>query len=234
MDNNNRQKNIATLKGGYTKWVRIFEVLSIFSYIGLACFTIFTFKDYIINNPLSIFSCFLLGWLLADFSTGCLHWLFDTWGKFNWPILGKLFVRPFLEHHIEPNEITKHDWIETNGSNLFVGLCILGSTLFFSDSSFTIILVLCISFWGSLTNQFHKWSHQVNVPKYVTLLQKSKIILSTKHHNNHHYGEYDYHYCITSGVLNNFLDKTKFFRILEWSIQKITGQKARDNELPID
>lgn len=231
METDKRESDIQTLKSGYTKWIRYFEVISILIYILLAIFTIFYVKDFIIENPWKSLFHIFSAWVLADFITGLLHWLFDTWGKYDWPVLGKLFVRPFLEHHITPNEITKHDWIETNGSNIFVGVCIVGGALLLSSSPSIISFSLFLSFWGCLTNQFHKWSHQAQVPKFVHVLQKIGIILSKENHNKHHRGEFTQHYCITNGVLNFFLDTIGFFRFMEWGIQKTTGLKPRDNDL---
>ena len=56
------------------------------------------------------------GLLAADFVSGLAHWLADRVLSEDTPFFGPYFVRPFREHHRDPQGILFHDWVETNGN----------------------------------------------------------------------------------------------------------------------
>jgi len=162
----------------------------------------------------------VLGFLLADFMSGIVHWDGDTLGDETTPIMGPHFIRPFREHHTDPKGITRHGFIETNGNNCIASLPFLigmwvafphpGSaglfvtTLFTSGAAFT---------FGTI--QFHKWAHSDTPPRFARTLQRWGLILSPEHHEVHHTLPYDRYYCITVGWLNEPLSRMRFFPAME-------------------
>ncbi|XP_040837256.1 plasmanylethanolamine desaturase isoform X1 [Ochotona curzoniae] len=192
------------------------------------------------HTPLVILGV-VAGALIADFLSGMVHWGADTWGSVELPIVGKAFIRPFREHHIDPTAITRHDFIETNGDNCLVTLLpLLNMAYKFRTQSFEALeqlypwecFVFCLIIFGTFTNQIHKWSHtHLGLPRWVTLLQDWHIILPRKHHRIHHVSPHETYFCITTGWLNYPLEKIRFWRRLEDLIQALTGEKPRADDM---
>jgi ubiquitin-conjugating enzyme E2 variant len=175
----------------------------------------------------------LTGLVIMDFLSGLVHWFADTWGTSRWPVLGPTLIRSFREHHVDRFAITRHDFIETNGATALVALPMLlvafftrglleSNWAFYAASTLTFI-----SFWGLWTNQFHKWAHMARAPRPIAYLQKKGIVLSVVHHAEHHRGDYDMSYCITTGWLNPLLNRVGFFRHAERLVSAVTGMTPR-------
>ncbi|XP_055295727.1 plasmanylethanolamine desaturase isoform X2 [Sitodiplosis mosellana] len=182
----------------------------------------------------------MCGIITADFGSGLVHWAADTWGSVELPIVGKAFLRPFREHHIDPTSITRHDFIETNGDNFMVALPILAAVAFnFLTKSpadiqdhypISAYLFLC-SIFVAMTNQIHKWSHTYfGLPRWVLFLQDNHIILPRRHHRIHHVAPHETYFCITTGWLNWPLEKLRFWSGMENIIEYLFGCRPRADD----
>ena len=56
----------------------------------------------------------LTGYVVSDFLSEFVHWAGETVGDETTPIFGPNCVRPFRFYHVEPEDITKHDFGETS------------------------------------------------------------------------------------------------------------------------
>ena len=155
---------------------RVLEITGIFVYF--ACTLVCIAKMYFVFDAgvaLTwalglILGSALLGYVVADFVSGLVHWMGDTFGETDWPVVGPTFIEPFRMHHEDPKDITLHDFVATNGNASFaLMLYLIPITIFTPVDGGRISLVILsfsVFFTASifLTNQFHKWAHMENPP----------------------------------------------------------------------
>ena len=182
--------------------MRAIEITAVGLFFALLGFSSRFFSVELQYLPLAA----LCGWLLADLSSGLVHWALDTFGSVRTPVLGPAFIRPFREHHAEPEAMTRHDFIEVNGASCLGCLPLLLLSLFLEDFLHALVLFTCLGIL--LTNQCHKWAH-LSPDKnsfLVKKLQQLGIVLRPSEHLKHHTPPYDSHFCTASGWLNRPLD----------------------------
>ena len=168
-----------------------------------------------------------VGYLAADFVSGMVHWAGDRWGTEETFMLGPTIVKPFREHHVDQKAITRHGFVETNGNNCMGTTVILVFSLVLPEEGlvgvFCRVAAVALSFGLFATNQFHKWSHLDDPALTIRVLQRFHLILPAEHHAIHHRAPFDRDYCITTGWMNPFLRRVRFFERLEARIERATG-----------
>jgi hypothetical protein len=163
---------------------------------------------------------------VADFITGFVHWAADNIGDENWPIVGG-FVKPFRNHHLDPEGITRHGFWEMHGDHFVATLLLLClATWVDGDGAITLFwkaMWLGVATFVIATAKFHAWAHTEEPPHVVRWLQRRRIILSPEHHAKHHVPPHGTHYCITNGWMNAPLRAIRFFELCEWIMIAVTG-----------
>jgi len=219
---------------------RLIEVAAVWGYGLLASWNLARLVAEVesAGQCVLVAACALMAWIAADFMSGFAHWAFDTWGSVHTPFLGPRFIRPFREHHVDPLAITRHDFIETNGASCIAALPVLIAAAFVpvEESLATQALLLFLAFGILLANQCHKWAHSDPSRRgpLVRLAQRVRLVLSPDHHRFHHVAPFDSHFCAASGWLNYVLDRSRFFRALEFLIRSVSGnaESAPARSLP--
>lgn len=182
---------------------------------------LFSSLDASIASMVTFFASVLGGLIVADLVSGIVHWFADTVGHETWPIVGSTLIRPFREHHVDPMSITRHDFIETNGSSfLLVGLA-WTVLVFLTDmnqaDSNRIGLVAPALLFLCLTNEIHKMAHLGNQSKtWHQFFAKRGWLLSAEAHRHHHSGDFNTHFCITTGWLNFGHEKIKSLKRISY------------------
>ena len=162
----------------------------------------------------------------VDFITGVIHWAEDTWTALGRSkLLDKYVVRDNIEHHRKPGGIRGGTYWETNRVCIalaFVVTCVL---MLFGVHAWQAYLIVVLA---SQSNQVHTWAHCANPPRAIARLQRLGILQSTAHHAEHHKRPYAMRYCTTTNFLNPVLDAVRFWRGLEWLIERcgVTVQRT--------
>lgn len=162
----------------------------------------------------------VVSWLMADALSGLIHYLADNFGSPHLFILGPALIRPFREHHSDPESILRHDFVERSGSNALGGLLLFGWVPWSgpAENGFALglrVLLIFTGIWVLMTSEIHAWSHQplaqraTQPPRIVRLLQNCGIVLDPFQHARHHQGAHQSHYCITSGYWDRVKDAVR-------------------------
>jgi len=233
-----KKRKTELLASRYTKTKRAGEIICVFAYTVFFCVSIFRVLNIYFMRNIWVFLCAsVLSMSVADFFSGVFHWIADTWGSLDTPVIGNTFIRSFREHHLDPTAIAHHDVFEANGDNCMIAVPMLMLTSFIhvkNDDIYYLFVhnfVVTLCFWVSLTNQIHKWSHTYRLPAFVSWMMSCGLILSKKDHAVHHRNPFDKYYCITNGWLNPWLANIEFWKRLEAVITYVTGAIPREDDM---
>lgn len=171
----------------------------------------------------------LATWLATDFLSGLLHWLEDRYGNPSWPIVGRHVTKPNILHHFVPRAFVTNSWYLSSRLLLLVGTLIVSVTALLGMFNWMVVLAIVL---GVNANQVHKCSHRTRQEngRFVVLLQRLRLVQSPSHHHRHHSEQKDSHYCVLTDFLNPILDRMRFWRGLEWLIERCFGARPRDDE----
>jgi hypothetical protein len=218
---------------GYSRGHRLLEIAAIVSLFGLLAFVAWRLARGVTTpgQAIAVVSLIVGGYFGADFISGFVHWAGDTIGSETMPIVGAHFVKPFRFHHVDQKDITRHDFIETNGNNCIVSVPLMSLVAILMPRApgfffYFAALAFSVALFTLGTNQFHKWAHMepAQLNAVVRVLQRSGLILSPEHHVTHHTAPFSTYYCITHGMLNPVLARAQFFRRAERLVARVAPE----------
>lgn len=164
----------------------------------------------------------LLCLLIADFLTGLLHWIEDTYGLPSWPLLGQHVIEPNIRHHEQPGLIGTMSTIVSRNYQTMIPALLA-----------TVVFVLCfgrigydlalIGLLAGLGNEVHTWCHRSQNPGWIVFLQNCGLVQSPRQHAKHHRKPFTSHYCTLTNFTNEVLEATRFWRGLEWLVEQTLG-----------
>lgn len=224
------------LASGYTRFQHVLNVMGLLAFCGLAVWVGLHVAGRTLG-PWTLLVGVVAGWVITDFICGMLHWAGDTWGRPTMPVIGRMFVRSFREHHVDPLAITRHGTVQVLGEQSLLAAPLMALIKLYDpadDNAAGTTLLVCLYtiLVGSMAaNLFHRWAHMRKPPLLAKALQAAGIVISFRQHARHHCPPYTQSYCIAIGWLNPVLDRVRFWRGLEWLVWKTTGAVPREDDL---
>ena len=193
----------------YGRGQRLLELVSIALYVALAAYGAWRLVDCTRWwTPVLVLFAAPCAWLAVDLLSGLAHWTLDSFGSDRTPVIGASLIRPFRVHHAVPEEMTRHDFVETHGASCLASLPFLAAACVLpvlEPGEVVVQSLLLLSALVALaTNQCHKWAHmeEVATPALVRWAQHRGLVLPREHHRLHHTAPFDTHFCMTTGWCN--------------------------------
>ena len=167
--------------------------------------------------------------LVADFITGFVHWLEDTYGVPTWPLIGNSVIEPNIVHHENPVKMTMSGILGRNYQTAIPALVLTLVICYFYGWAFAWPIAFTLLLAGCMGNEIHAWNHtpREKLPKWIIFLQDTCIIQTRKQHAIHHKKPYDKYYCTLTNVTNAVLEALGFWKKLEWAVAKCGVQVKR-------
>lgn len=172
----------------------------------------------------------LLCIVIADFLTGLLHWVEDTYGVPSWgPPLDKFVVLPNIEHHRNPSAIGR---MSSFVSRNYVSVTLFLAAFFFLYLAGAGYYTFLIGLLASFGNEVHTWNHRKASENnaVIRFLQDAGIVQSRQQHNLHHKPPYSSYYCTLTNFTNAVLERIRFWRSLEFLLDKIGIKVKRGSD----
>jgi ubiquitin-conjugating enzyme E2 variant len=153
--------------------------------------------------------------ILIDFLSGFVHWFFDTQVEPGNTPLGRIAI-DFLDHHVRPLRTAEVGFYASAWRPAaYVSLPLMTIALFAPLSTVQSAAIFWIGWVSMLVPQTHKLAHIKQPSQFVQLLQKCRLIIHPSSHEAHHRDNNE-SFCVFTGWLNPALDRSRFWRGLEW------------------
>lgn len=186
-------------------------------------------------NVLEILAALLIGYFVADFASGAVHWGLDTW--FTEREFGRA-VAIAREHHTHPQNILGYNFLEHSTLGSAPSAAVIGPLALItacfpaSVATYMVMIVWLIAstclFYGT---SFHNLAHQLPKSRLIRLAQRLHLVITPQHHWVHHRSAQIVNYCVINGWANYPCDRLQVWRGLEWFVQTLTGAEPRRDDL---
>jgi hypothetical protein len=169
------------------------------------------------------------GYLGTDLATLFVHWTLDNWFTPRTRLIGGI-VFFFRQHHAQPMEMFRRDFVDNNFENALAALAVQACALPAGPGPFVSALVGSMTLSAGWITAIHKAAHVENPGRIARLLQRLHLLIDRRYHDVHHGGAGS-HYGLVAGWCEPLVDALRVFELLELVIVWLTGQIPVDARL---
>ena len=215
--------------------IRVMRLCVAANMLVIACCAVYLVRHFVAADMgwRSLLAALLAGYFVADFSSGVVHWVIDTW--LDERALGR-GIAITREHHTHPEHVDGYGFLEyaslgSAPSALFFGTVFAVTACFpVSATTYTLVMLwfvtsLCLLFGMT----FHNLAHRPARSGIMRLAQRLHLVCPVAHHWVHHH-DTTVHYCVVNGWANYPCDGLNVWRSLERAITAVTGRIPRADE----
>ena len=214
------------------RMMRLFVLANMAVILFCAVYLVLHYPDAALRWPW-LLPVLLVGYFLADFASGAVHWGIDTW--FDERTLGRA-VAITREHHTHPSHVMLYGFLEQASLGSAPSAVVFGmaaaATASFPASGFTcalMIIWLVIATCLLFGMHFHNLSHWPARSVMLRVAQRLHLVCPPRHHWVHHRRQ-TIHYCVVNGWANYPCDRLRLWRGLEWLVSVVTGLVPRADD----
>jgi plasmanylethanolamine desaturase len=164
--------------------------------------------------------------LLADFFSGLVHWAEDAYARKDTPIIGRLIGEANIEHHQKPRAFVGRSYWASSWDLILISTLVLVVAWLLGRLSWQVWVFALVA---ANANQIHKWAHSAphENGRFVTFLQRFKLLQTQRHHGKHHQGKRNSYYCSVTNFLNPILEELEFWSLMERFNEQVFGLKRK-------
>lgn len=170
----------------------------------------------------------IIGYFIADFIIAFFHWFEDTYLDFdsNNVFIQRIAIENAM-HHFYPRSIVAGNFID-DVKITFVISFIIFCVIYLLNRNFVskyYVIFTTIFITTTLSNHLHKLTHRRDCENnaIIRFLQRYGLIMSHKEHSYHHSIDSSVKFSVINNYTNYLYDGIGIWRILEKSIELLTG-----------
>ncbi len=170
-------------------------------------------------HPVALVALAAPALVLADLSSGVVHWWFDRHVPPGRGLLGRIAAE-FAEHHERPHLAARATFVHSAAKSAGVALPLATVALVGPLPPVLAALAAWTAAIGFIAPELHKLAHRPAPNDFVRWLRARRLVLTPRAHARHHRGDHGRAYCVVTGWCNAALDGASVWTRLDHLVSR--------------